>query len=319
MVYEGSYGMNDKKRYHGKIDLTARNASHTQMYEFVVDAARPPHARVLEVGCATGFFGEVLKERGYEVWGVEISSEQAAEAERRLDRVYRGDIESFLRSDEARRVRFDVILFGDVLEHLDRPLDTLASCAAILAPEGAIVASVPNVAHLAVRLMLLEGRWEYAPFGILDDTHLRFFTRRSVIDLFTRAGYVVHGMDAVRLPVELTGIQVAPALREAVRPFVTDDDQDVFQHVVMAKKPADGESPEFNSRFVNTRTRNILCLLPFADGYFYPLQQICVRTNSTYKFRLPVLPNTREILCPPKPKEFDRAYLTSCFLAVFGT
>ena len=258
--------MESKKIYEAAIDLTNKNNSHTIMVQFILESNRKRKARVLEVGCATGFFGAFLKERGFEVWGVETSALQAKRAAKRLDQVYIGCIEDFLKSDECLEAgSFDYVVFGDVLEHLASPLDVLKSCADILAPDGAILASIPNVAHLAVRLMLLEGRWEYVRFGILDDTHLRFFTRKSIVELFSDAGYSISSMYAVRLPVEGTGIEVNDKLLEGTKNLITDDEQDVFQFVVMATKWPQGDTVEDNARFVTTKQLRILCLLPIED------------------------------------------------------
>jgi len=258
--------MQNEKIYEAAVDLSNKNNSHTIMVQFILESNRKSKARVLEVGCATGFFGAFLKEQGFEVWGVETSVLQAKRAGRRLDYVYIGCIEDFLRSDECGNAGyFDYIVFGDVLEHLANPTEVLKSCAGILAPDGAILASIPNVAHLAVRLMLLEGRWEYAPFGILDDTHLRFFTRRSIVELFSTAGYCIENMYAVRLSVEDAGIEVNRELLEGMKHLIVDDEQDVFQFVVMATKRLERDAVDDNARFIATKPLRILCLLPIED------------------------------------------------------
>ena len=178
----------NQKTYSGKIDLSVKNNSHTMIHDIIVESVRGGDVRILEVGCAGGYFGEALKKRGFEVWGVELSHQQAAEAARRIDHVYEGSIEAFLESDAAKGAFFDFIIFGDVLEHLSNPVEVLRACADILAPGGMLLASIPNVAHLAVRLMLLEGRWEYASYGIMDDTHVRFLRGRPSSSISPRPG-----------------------------------------------------------------------------------------------------------------------------------
>src|SRR5437016_12769572 len=101
---------------------------------------------------------------------------------------------------------FDAIVYGDVLEHLHDPARVLAALNRGLAPGGQAVISVPNVAHLWVRLSLAAGRFEYADRGILDRTHLRFFTRRSLGALLTGAGLRVERLTATPAPL----YQVAP-------------------------------------------------------------------------------------------------------------
>lgn len=255
----------EEKVYETWIDLANKNNSHTILCDFIIEACSKESARILEVGCATGFLGAFLKERGHEVWGVELSPHQAEIAAKRLDYIYVGGIEDFLKSGEVDGIFFDFIIFGDVLEHLRDPLEIIKSCGAILSPDGAVLASIPNVAHLAVRIMLLEGRWEYVPFGILDDSHLKFFTRKSIVELFSSAGYDIKSMCTVRVPIEKTEIEVNQVLLEKAKDLIVDDDQDVYQYVVMARKGPDLPSIENNTRFLGTRGSHILCLLPIED------------------------------------------------------
>lgn len=222
------------KIYDGVVDLRVENNAHTKMANYLAQASGGRNLRVLEVGCHTGYFGVVLKEQGHEVWGVEASARAAERARERLDHVFAGGIESFLAMEMLAAIRFDAMVFGDVLEHLVDPWQVLTDCRGRLSDDGVVVASLPNVAHTAVRTMLLEGRWEYAELGILDDGHLRFFTRESVLALFNRAGLSVTSMDAVRLPVERVGIRVSPDLLDSVQALVNDDAGDVFQYVVLA-------------------------------------------------------------------------------------
>jgi 2-polyprenyl-3-methyl-5-hydroxy-6-metoxy-1,4-benzoquinol methylase/glycosyltransferase involved in cell wall biosynthesis len=250
------------KVYGTTIDLGNKNNSHTLMFEFIRHLRADRSARILEIGCATGFFGMFLKEHGYEVWGIEMSPQQAKIASERLDYVYTGKIEDFLSSEIAEGKTFDFIVFGDVLEHLVDPLDVLKSCLPILAPGGAILASIPNVAHLGVRLMLLEGRWEYSPFGILDNTHLRFFTRQSIMDLFSLAGMAIEKIHTVRLPLEAAGISTSQKMRDLVGPLIEDDDQDVFQYVVMATKSSPSTDMKKQIFSCVGNGLHVLCLPP---------------------------------------------------------
>jgi SAM-dependent methyltransferase len=95
---------------------------------------------------------------------------------------------------------FDVIVYGDVLEHLVDPLDVLVELNEYLAPGGRVVISMPNVAHLWIRLSLLFGRFQYADRGLLDRTHLRFFTERSVRELVADAGLGVLRLETTPVP-----------------------------------------------------------------------------------------------------------------------
>lgn len=146
--------------------------------------------RVLDVGCGAGQLGQALKERDTkEVVGIELNQEAAHIAAAVLDRVICAPVESV--ALEELGPPYDCIIFGDILEHLVDPWATLHRFTTLLTPEGRVVASLPNVAHWSVVAGLLRGRWEYRDRGLLDCTHLRFFTRRSIAALFAQAGLVV--------------------------------------------------------------------------------------------------------------------------------
>lgn len=165
------------------VDPTARNTSHALMLELV-----GWNARVLDVGCSTGFLGEALAAQGCTVTGVEVDPEAAAEARKHLDDVVEADLNATSLADLFRGREFDVVVFGDVLEHLVDPDVVLRSSVPLLAAGGAVVISIPNVNHGSLRLALLQGRWEYGETGLLDRTHLRFFTRESVVRMVAAAG-----------------------------------------------------------------------------------------------------------------------------------
>lgn len=153
-------------------------------------------ARVLDVGCGVGMLGESIKSRqSAEVTGIELDEFSAVKARERLDRVICGDVERELSALSGEL--FDCIVFGDVLEHLAAPRGVLKHAASMLAGGGAVVASIPNVAHHSVISSLLEGNWTYEPAGLLDDTHLRFFTRREIEKLFYRSGLEVEALEIV--------------------------------------------------------------------------------------------------------------------------
>lgn len=162
-------------------------AHRADMLPWVPEGAR----LILEVGCGEGGFGRLLKrERGATVWGVEPDPRAAKKAARCLDRVWRGSF------DDARRRlpagRFEAVIFNDVLEHLPDPWGVLSDVRRLLAPGGVVTASVPNVLHLSVLKALIGDRdWRYSPHGVLDRTHLRFFTRKSLLRLFEESGYEV--------------------------------------------------------------------------------------------------------------------------------
>jgi 2-polyprenyl-3-methyl-5-hydroxy-6-metoxy-1,4-benzoquinol methylase len=195
----------------------------------------PPATRVLEFGCATGYMSKVLKDRlGCTVVGVEIDPEAAALAEQHAERVIVGDAEKIDYAAELAGEEFDVVLLADVLEHLKEPADVLRRVRPFVAENGVVVASIPNIAHASVRLALLGGEFRYREWGLLDDTHLRFFTRASIQDLFEETGYVITHWLRQRLDVGETEIQV-PQVPEAVRKWLASDPEaTTYQFVLRA-------------------------------------------------------------------------------------
>lgn len=150
-------------------------------------------SRILDIGCGEGALGRALIERGAsEVVGIEADPATAEAARKSLSRVFRGDVETLeLPFTDG---YFDCIVLADVLEHLRDPLALLKKAKRHLADSGTVVASIPNVRFLGVLDGLAEGRWEYRDFGILDRTHLRFFTRKEMEILFRDAGFELEGI-----------------------------------------------------------------------------------------------------------------------------
>jgi O-antigen biosynthesis protein len=154
----------------------------------------PPTARaVLDVGCGAGTLGGSIKQRqGSWVVGVEYVPEQAARAAELLDEVHIGDVGAI--SLPYPPASFDCLIYSDVLEHLVDPWAILKRHRELVQPGGTMIVSLPNAQFFAVSLGLIRGSWNYGTRGILDRTHLRFFTRRSAWALVEDAGYVVTGI-----------------------------------------------------------------------------------------------------------------------------
>lgn len=150
----------------------------------------PRHAaRVLEIGCGSGATLAWLKATGRADWtaGIELSSEAAAVARTRLNLLLEGDVDRLI--DQFPPQSLDLILCLDVLEHLVDPWGTLQRLQALLRPGGQLIASLPNIRHYSVLLPLLfAGHWRYQAAGIMDITHLRFFSRKTAVDLLRQAG-----------------------------------------------------------------------------------------------------------------------------------
>lgn len=154
----------------------------------------PPGSSVLEVGCGRGGFGMGLRRhRGVSrAVGIEPDPSAAEEARAHFDEVLCGLYPDVL---EGRTETFDCIVFNDVLEHLVDPWEALRRAKNFLAPSGIVVASIPNARVLDVSVGLLRGDWRYRDQGVLDRTHLRFFTRSSILRMLDESGY---DLEAIR-------------------------------------------------------------------------------------------------------------------------
>ncbi|MGH2693162.1 MAG: class I SAM-dependent methyltransferase, partial [Actinomycetota bacterium] len=234
MRAEGPRGVTegDALRYEAQVDLSETNTARTQLVLMTGE-----NKKVLEVGPATGYITEALSERGCRVTGLEIDPAAAERSREFAERMIVGDIEAMDLEEQFGEERFDVVMYGDVLEHLVDPQKVLVETRSILAPDGYVVASIPNVAHASVRLALLAGHFRYSSEGLLDRTHLRFFTRESIQALFEGAGY-----DVREVRVSTTGPfgtelglrteDFPPSLVDAVMSL---RDSDTYQFIVGAR------------------------------------------------------------------------------------
>jgi 2-polyprenyl-3-methyl-5-hydroxy-6-metoxy-1,4-benzoquinol methylase len=190
-------------RYAGRIDLNNSNHPHTMAILEV-----RPGSRILDIGCAAGDVARILSQRGCSVWGVENDRVAAELARAYCKGVVLGDIADLDLEETLAGTAFDVVLFLDVLEHLLDPAAALRKAAGVLAADGKVLASIPNVAHGAVRLQLLGGRFRYTDAGLLDRTHVKFFDSAGVEELFKSSGYLIEECRRVTRSLEETEIRV---------------------------------------------------------------------------------------------------------------
>jgi 2-polyprenyl-3-methyl-5-hydroxy-6-metoxy-1,4-benzoquinol methylase len=154
---------------------------------------------VMDIGCGKGVTSHWLKQIRPNITtvGVEIDKSIAAIAASVVDTVLVVDIDKGMEALASYEGRVDLLLLLDVLEHLHDPWARLREFKSLLAPSGVVIASIPNVRNLKVLgPLLVKGEWRYQSSGILDRTHLRFFTRGSVVDLFASAGYAIQAIAA---------------------------------------------------------------------------------------------------------------------------
>lgn len=228
------------------------NDSLSILYDFV-----PPHSFVLDVGCSIGQLGAALKkEKACRVIGLELNRDAARIAENVLDQVVVGDACTTDFVSLAGSERFDAVIFADVLEHIPDPESVLREASKSLSSRGVILISVPNVAHASVRLALLDGKFEYRTEGLLDKTHIKFYTRESIHQLLNRAGLAavevtrtyLGAMDT-EIPITSTDF-VSPALIAAVEGL---EEATTYQFVIKAVPLAN----EYYHELVASRLNNL--------------------------------------------------------------
>jgi 2-polyprenyl-3-methyl-5-hydroxy-6-metoxy-1,4-benzoquinol methylase len=169
--------------------------------------------RVLDVGCSSGYLARPLVERGCTVVGIERDEAAAAAAREVCAEVLVGDVETLELPFEPGS--FDIVLCGDLVEHLRDPDAFLARMRPLLREDGLLVLTTPNVANWGIRLGLLFGRWRYTERGILDRTHLHLFTRRTLVEALERAGFRVEELDFT-VPVPVLGTPSVERVAHAV-------------------------------------------------------------------------------------------------------
>jgi O-antigen biosynthesis protein len=260
-------------RYQAVIDTTNKNNSHTLTIDLIREAASGECWDILDVGCSAGYLGEYLVAQGHRVTGIDITQEAVDTAQKFLTDAYCMKVEEYF--DMYPNSRFDVIIFGDVLEHVTNAEEVLRMSATALKPNGRVIASIPNVGHLAIRAMLLEGRWEYGELGLLDRDHVRFFTENSIRQLFGDSNYGVDDVRSVRLPVDtvdkICGLNLNPAFVKLAHNATKNDlSADVFQYVVMAKPLS--------------QTPRVVCMVPHTSNGLFQFRVLMPLNNWAKRF-----------------------------------
>ena len=186
--------------------------------------------RVLDIGCATGYLARLLSKQDCTVVGIDINAEAVEAAREHCEQAICADVEAAPLSTLVSEKSFDVVVCGDVLEHLTNPGRLLEEIRSVLDDDGYVVASFPNVAHGAVRLALVNGQFDYQEEGLLDDTHLRFFTLKSVDELLLGAGYRIDALERSKMDI-FDGAHVLPRL-----------DRRAFETQIVQRVEADPEA-----------------------------------------------------------------------------
>ncbi len=186
-------------KYNFELDLNVRNS-----LSLIIERIKP-NSLVLEFGPANGRMTKYLQqELGCSVYAVELDKEAAKDAGKYCEEIIIGNIEDYEWLEKYKNIKFDYIVFADVLEHLYNSQKVLEQAKQLLHEQGSILFSIPNIAHNAIIMELLENRFTYHPVGLLDDTHIRFFTKISLDELVEKIGMYKTYEIAVFLPPEHT-------------------------------------------------------------------------------------------------------------------
>lgn len=215
-------------------DASNANSSWYKAFHLI-----PPKSLVLDIGCSSGNFGaELIAHRGCIVDGIEVDSSDVKAAQKKLRKVCSLDIEkddlSFINE------KYDVIYFGDVIEHLINPVETLKRVKPLLMDKGVILFSIPNMAHISVRLALLKGNFGYSETGLIDKTHMHFYDQHEVERVFNGAGYEITNLEFIEkdYPKELLGKELKKIGLNSTEKFyklAAKPDASAFQFVGSAK------------------------------------------------------------------------------------
>ncbi|MEL7655536.1 MAG: class I SAM-dependent methyltransferase [Bacillota bacterium] len=171
-------------KYCAEINIDNNNNSHSAILKQI-----NPCSKVLEVGTATGYMTKYMKEvLDCQIVGIELDEEAAKQAAMYADEMIVANLDHSEWQDRLQNRKFDYIILADVLEHLRNPCQTLQQMVKYLNDEGKVIASIPNIAHNAIIMELLQDRFGYRPLGLLDNTHIHFFTKNSIIDMFAHTG-----------------------------------------------------------------------------------------------------------------------------------
>ncbi|MBU4569896.1 MAG: methyltransferase domain-containing protein [Desulfomicrobium sp.] len=250
---------NKLKTYHGHIDFTVANNSHTQAFMFLKEHCENNKIlspRVLEIGCSSGYFSAAMKENGIHVYGIEPFSTEAKD-NGYVDEFYHGTVEDFTNIAESFLSNsFDAVILGDILEHLINPEKILKKLSYFLKNDGVFIASIPNITHIAIRQMLSDRQWIYQKYGLLDSTHLRFFSWNSIRELFIKIGFGIER----KYNILISEFQVYPSAISAITfsnntPLNSEDH--TFQFVLRASKQA-----FFEQAYSNTYPKHVLVISP---------------------------------------------------------
>ncbi len=226
------------RRYDWPIEMDNDGDSRAVVLRLLGDAVD-----VLELGSSAGRMTRIMRERGLNVTAIEIDSDAAAEAELSATVMHVLDLEAPDALAPLDGQQFDLILAADVFEHLRDPAACLAQVVPLLREAGRLIVSIPNIAHADLRLALLEGRFEYTDIGLLDHTHLSFFTRDRLASFLADGGLTAVEWHRIHRDIGATETSLRPELVEWGKLVLADDPEaTTYQWIVECTRNTDTTS-----------------------------------------------------------------------------
>lgn len=235
-AYTQQFGVEvDRKRLKEKWEMNYFNNTPHRLLLDMIDDDSTEELSILEIGCDCGVNLLALKNKYHKahLYGVEINR-SAAQIASHIAQVQIANIED--RALQFENVKLDYIIFGDVLEHLRDPKATILYCRSLLKDDGKILASIPNVMHYSVMRSLMNGDFTYTDTGLLDKTHIHFFTYNEIVRLFSENGYTIENISFV------TDTSITQSNRDFINQLVSISSgvdefmYYAFQYLVIAKK-----------------------------------------------------------------------------------
>lgn len=219
-------------RYDATFDVSNTNDSHT-----ITALTVGSDKKVLDVGCSVAVIAPYLRSKNCTVVGIDSDTEALEVARQRCDQVYHIDLNHIEQLASCVSSDFDVILCNDVLEHVLEPDALLKALRTHLNDTGFLIASIPNVAHGSVRLGLWRGQWTYRSTGLLDRTHLHFYTKESIGELFSRTGWFIAQWSNTTAPYQIDlDVPLSTYPSQLLEELDADPAAQAYQYVLKAYK-----------------------------------------------------------------------------------
>ena len=174
-------------------------SSHSKIIKLIKPIKRP--LKILDIGCAQGYIAKKLSHLGHEVTGIESDKQAAALAKEYCKKIHICNLDNKI--PKLKKEYFDILIFGDIIEHLKAPEQVLHHLLKSLKPKGLVIISVPNIANIYIRLNLLLGRFNYTKKGILDRTHLHFYTLKTIKKFIRKLDLRIIKTDKTPIPLPL--------------------------------------------------------------------------------------------------------------------